>query len=330
MATITSGQISVTPVVLKTTASLESIRVQLDERRYRGGEAPGWGAVDDGTDAVLGRVSQNRPKGGRPEPIRQSEVYPDQLHARLYWNEAERRLQEAAIGGEGGFLSTTTLRAADVVFAESSHDGELLALLGERDAGRLRNFVVPGVRDLVRTLDKSATVRQDDVPLSMGDDDFFKWALYRYTHSPQIDADISIALVRAIANQDSAFRGTNLSDGVTLDRPELLSLVMRGTLTRFGPAKVVVYHKSLGLRVSLQITASGQFSIYKGHTAYDDSSIEDLAEVEYARKVLQDVAFEVLPELLRLHGADKNWPDPNRNAFHQEAKDLLQDVIDKL
>ncbi|WKN48842.1 hypothetical protein [Nocardioides sp. Arc9.136] len=330
MATTTSGQISVTPVRIHTTATLEALQDAIGKDLYRGKPGSrGWGSVKDGTDPLIGRVTRERPSGGRPEPVFDPDPYPKQLRARLYWDERDKRLEQV-IGMQGDSTAVSLLRAADVTFAPSSQDGELVGLLGERNDGRLRAQVLPAVEDLVRSVDKSATLQRDDNDLSFGDDDFFRWVLYRATHDPELNDDLEILWVRSMANQDVSFRATSMTRGVELDRPELLAL-LAGALNKFGPAKIIVSSESLSLRVSLEVTSSGAFSIYRGDTEYDyDLNDEPLSDDEEGLKLLQDVAFEILPELKRLHNADSDWRDTNRDAFRQEARHLLQGVLDAL
>lgn len=329
MSTTTSGQISVTPVRIKTTATLEELAQALVEVRYSGKQGTrGWGSVKDGTDELLGQVTRERPRGGKPEPVLRSEDYPDQVRARLYWDEPDKALERAfGIGADA--LTTTRFRAADITFAAGVDDGELIALLGERNDSRLRNYVIPGVNDLLELVDDSAMILQDSNDLEFGDDDFFRWILYRATHDPVLNDDLEVLAVRSMSNQDMAYRPTNMTKGVELDRPELLAL-LAGTLNKFGPAKVVIWSAALSLRVYFEATANGQFSVYRGQSEYDLEPGEYLSHEEAGLRLLQDVAFEILPELKRAHNNDKEWRDTNRDAFIQEARNLLKSILAKL
>ncbi|KGN28939.1 hypothetical protein N798_16620 [Knoellia flava TL1] len=185
------------------------------------------------------------------------------------------------------------------------------------------------MEDLLQSVDDSAAVMRDSNDLEFGDDDFFRWILYRATHDPQLNDDLEVVNVRSMSNQDMAYRPTNMSRGVEMDRPELLAL-LAGTLNRFGPAKFVVWSEALSLRASLEVTASGQFSIYRGQSEYDLALDEEMTHEEEGLKLLQDTAFELLPELKRVHSADSEWRRTNRQAFTQEARDLLRDILARL
>lgn len=331
MSTTTSGQISITPVRIVADATLDEIHEAVASTRLRYAsrlDEPGWGSVRDETDDLLGQVMTRSISAGRPEPKITPEVYPEQVRARLYWDEPDRAL-ERAFSEQIEVAATRRLRAADVTIAPGSREGEFLGLLGERNETRLKHYVLPSVEKAVHLIDPRGLVLKDDNDLEFGDDDFFRWILYRATHSPQLNSDLIVERIRAMSNQDMAYRPTNLSNGVELDRPELLALLI-GTLNRFGPAKFVVSSDALQLRLSLEVTKTGQFSIYRGDSEYELEPGENLAADEEGLRLLQDAAFEVLPELRRLHSADGEWREKHRDEFALEAKRLLRDVLDRL
>lgn len=324
MATTTSGQISVTPMLLTTMVRLEEIAEAMRGHRYEAepGE-PGWGSVRDGTDDVIGDVMARSRKGGRPEAVLTPDNYPRQARGRLYWDEPDKTLIRA-YGGQANAATTNRLRAADITFAEYD-ENQFSVLVCERNDSSLRNYVIPELRSLIESLDGGATISRDGNPLAFGDDDFFRWLLYRATHSHVLDESVEILTIRAMSTEDNSYRLANLSRGVDLSRAELLALVA-GATNRFGPAKFIVTAQHLGLTVSLEVTAGGQFSIYRTGTDYaiheDDESAEDAG-----LRLLQDVAFELLPRLKQLHNADSAWRSFQRDEFIQECRVALVDAM---
>lgn len=316
-------------MTLRTTATLDDLFSVLTNVRYSGvAGARGWGSVKDGTDELVGQVLRERPRGGRPEPVLGGDLYPRQLRARLYWEETDKTLERAALGDPSNPV-VSRLRAADVTFAEGDRDGELIGLLCERNPSRLRNTVVPEVTDLLRIVDRSATVAQDENFLEFGDDDFFRWLVYRYVHKRELDADLSLVEVRAIANQDVAYRPTNMSKGIDMDRPELLALLASNS-NKFGPAKFIVWSENLGLEISLEATSSGQFSVFRGQSGYELEAGDEMDHDEIGLRLLQDAAFNVLPDLKQIYNADSMWRDTEREKFRQEARDALKAALAKI
>ncbi|NYJ73637.1 hypothetical protein [Allobranchiibius huperziae] len=331
MSTTTSGQISVTPVRIVADTTLDELHQAVTslDLRYAGKiDQSGWGSVRDATDNLLGQVMTRSISAGQPEPKLSPEIYPEQVRARLYWDEPDRALQRA-LGETLEVAATRRLHAADVTITAGSRDGEFLALLGERNQSRLKNYVIPTVEKTVDLVDPRGQVLREDNDLEFGDDDFFRWILYRATHDPDLGSDLTVERIRAMSNQDISYRPTNLSHGVELDRPELLALLI-GTLNRFGPSKFVVSSKDLKLRLSLELAKTGQFSIYRGDSEYDLGPGENLTPEEEGLRLLQDAAFEILPELRRLHNADGEWRETHRDEFKAEARDLLRGILDKL
>lgn len=335
MPATTSGQISVTPVLIRANVPLEAIADAIERARYTGQPGvAGWGSVHDETDKLQGQVLVSRPSGGVPEFLPGTDRYPAQVRSRLYWDEPDRTLTRAFGATERGLVAdratTSRFRAADITVAETDRPGEFVGLLGERNEQRLRGQVVPALEEVLASVDPGFSIARDLNPLGFADEDFFRWLLYRATHAPDLDDRYELVEIYAIANQDLAYRSTSMSRGVELDRPELLALIA-GESNRFGPAKFSVWCKELSLYISLEVRSSGQFAIYRGRSEYDlDFSEEPLSHEEVGLRLVQDAAFTVLPDIKLLHHGDTAWTADARAAFAAEARDNLKQVLDNL
>jgi hypothetical protein len=323
----TVGQISITPILVAASASLEEVSAAIASRRYDGDAAgSGWGSVRDGLDEAVGRLTNGRPRGADPELLQPDGRLPRQLRARYYWNEPERSL--LAFAGERQAHEINRFRAVDITLAETDRPGYLLALIGERNPTRLRNVVLPALRDVMEAVSGGGQILEDSGELGFPDDDFFRWLLYRATHTPEISSDITLITIRSIGSQDGAFRTTAIGRGADLDRAEVLALVS-GAANRFGPAKVMLWINSLRLYLSLEVRADGSFSIFRSATEYEyELNEQPLPPFEESLRVLQDVAFVILPEVRRLHLQDAGWTGGDRDAFVLEARAMLRAYLD--
>ncbi|WP_017936068.1 hypothetical protein [Nocardioides sp. Iso805N] len=323
----TSGQSSYTPLLLRTTASLELISTAMRSQRYdRDPAGEGWGSVYDDTDAILGKITRQRPAGGKAELLTALESYPDQVRARYYWNEFDGSQLEYDAQGEASLFHR--LRACDVTLADTGNEGEYFVLLSESQPRRLKR-VLDGLTDTIEAVSDAVFMNQDDNPLSFGDDDFFLWVLYRATHDAALNGNLALVEIRSLSNESIRSRITSMGKGVDLSRPELVTLISDQS-NRFGPVRFVVWSEDLQLTLYLQIKKSGEFSIYRGDSYYDDPDMFDLPEEEQRLRLLQDAAFHVIPELKHLYSLDAEWRDTNRADFYAYAKSAMKAYMESL
>lgn len=319
MSLHTVGQLHVTPLRVITTASLSDVHSAICNTLYTGAAADvGWSATDDSSDWLVGSIVEERPAGVAPGGIFQMGTYPKQFRCRLFWDE-ESSVARKAVGDVGDRKKYSVIKAADVIFAESSVEGELLLLAGEGSEATLRKTVLPAISRVFKTVDGNASLFRDGHIYEFGDDDFFRWLMHGHHTGKPLGSQIGLASFRNMVVRDGTNRPTHIGDGVDIDRPELLAL-LSATSNSFGPAKIAVYDASMGLRVSLEIHATGKFSVYRGETEYDDG---EKNVTDYGTSVLQDVAFEILPEMKRLHNADTAWSGSGRVASITDARSEL-------
>ena len=320
------GPSSYTPVLVRTTASLEQVSSALQGARYdRDPSGSGWGSVLDDTDTMLGKITRQRPRGGKAASHRMASIRSRSAPATT-GTSSTRRSFEFDAQGEAGLYHR--LRACDVTLAPTGQQNELLGIFSESQPRRLKT-VIDGLADALESVDPSMTVDVADNPFSFGDEDFFLWVLYRATHSAKLSDNLSIVEIRALSNESIRSRITAMGKGVDLARPELITLISDQS-NRFGPVRFVVWSEDLNLTLYLQIKKSGEFSIYRGDSFYDGEEMLELPEEEQRLRLFQDSAFHVVPELKFLHGQDSDWRDVHRAEFHAWAKGEMQDYVNTL
>lgn len=319
----TSGLLTVTPILIRTTATVSEL-LDVAARLTYVAEVPslGWGNVDVG-DEALG-TSRARPANvGTPQHVAATDTWPEQFRGRLFWDQIDPRAM-SLLPDSAPAAMTHFLEATDVTIASTSEDGELLALVSMRRADLMKEHVVPALEVMARLVDEGALILPDSSPIAFGDDDFFRWMLYRTHNDRDVTPEISLKQVRAMKSEDRINRGASLVGGADIDRPELLALVS-GALTRFGPAKVSIYDSALGLDAELELRLNGGFSIYLGpnKTEYD----EDPPRAEKGPRAVSDVAFRIIPELKRAYNSDNDWRDTLRDEFTETARRALAGAL---
>lgn len=318
MSLTTAGSISVTPIRIETGASLESLVDAARERPYKG-EVPtaGWGSVFVGDEAVGRRGRGGRPAPSAPDLLPEGDFHPQQFRARFLWDQVDKDAI-ALLGELADDALVHQLQATDITLTETPEEGVLLGLLGLRRRSQIDGHVIPGLRELLLSVDDNTMIYSDSSPIDFGDEDFFHWLLYRAHYDPKVTEAIKLRGVRSISSQDNRRRGAAISEGADLDRPELLALIS-GNGTKFGPAKVVLSDRQLGLDADMELRLDGGFSIYVGSSEYDVV----LPRVEVGLRLVQDVAFKIIPELKSAYESDSRWPKVHRAKFLADSRSQL-------
>lgn len=321
MPITTFGHVSVTPVRIETTATLAELLEASAQQLYEPpAPASGWGSVHE-HDEIVGKVIKGRPRTRQPEIVEEDDLRPEQFRGRLFWDQPDRKAM-SILGELGQADSVNALMATDVTISPTAEEGVKLALLGLRQDAQIRGYVVPALRELLLAVDDNARVYTDSSPIDFGDDDFFHWLLYRFHNNPQVSTDILLQDVRSISSQDSLFRGASLSEGASLDRPELLALISAAT-TKFGPAKLSLTDSHLGLDVDFQLYVDGGFSAYVGKSEYD----VDLSRADIGLRLVQDLAYKIIPDLKSAYDGDSNWRKKQRALFQSTSRTALAKVL---
>lgn len=167
----------------------------------------------------------------------------------------------------------------------------------------------------------------DTSPLDVLTREFFFWLMYRSHHDQQISDNLSLTGLVRIAGQDPDNRYARVHDGVTLDRAELLSMIMMGQ-TNFGPATVLFDHAEKELEAKMEIHVDGGFTPALSETFYE--SREDRHRESKGLKITQDILYVILPELIRAFNSDTEWRDKNRDQYVSDAQQALSQILAKL
>lgn len=320
MTVSTTGSVVVTPISLRTTATLQQIAAAMRQQQYRGTvPGRGWGSANDG-DELLGRAGAERPSGGRAVLTEENDPYPAQLQARLYWNQHDASLRKYfGFGAEPH--EVYRLEAADVIFTATDQAGVMLVLVTTRHSPSIRNFIAPALQELLAPVDARVQVLLDSSPwtLSAADDDFFRWLIYRYAGVQALDSDVSLELIRGLVSQDRLHRGASLGDAADLDRPELLAMLC-GAATTFGPAKLGVRAEHLDLDADFELREDGGFAVYLSRSEYGD----DPPRTDKGMRLIQDIAFNVVPRIRTAHANDAAWRNGGRTEFNEAARRSLR------
>lgn len=319
MGASTQGQISVTPYALQTDVSLDQLLEVANQNRYAG-EVPGsgWGSVFDGSENLFGRLTQGRVRGGQPEII-DAEPYPRQFRARFYWNELDTTLS-AVLGPDVDPRVVHRFRAMDVTIADLGYEGKHLVLVSSRRPTDLAQ-VGAAIDELLG--EAGGILDPRDNALQLDEGDFFLWLLYRASHNPVISDDITLVEVRTINSHDTDLRLTSISKGADLDRTELLALVAKNE-TKFGPAKLIVFDAPLEMTAYCELRSTGEFSVFRGESDY---GARQMSQEQQGLQLVQDLAFEVIPELRREHNNDAEWASKLRQEFRDRSRQDLRTAL---
>jgi hypothetical protein len=321
VAPLNYGQISVTPITVRTTASLEQMRKAANNRPpWQDVVGAGWGSVYDDPGPV------NHPatypiEAGNASIAPEEQYTPEHLRARVYWRESDKKAQELL--GQATGPEVLRIAAADVLISESVEDNEYQCLVSVRNPTTLKRHIVPALEDLLQSIDPDATVEPDVSPLALTDSDFFRWLLYRGHEDPQLNEHITVVVVRDIAGKDGQMRPTTVTRGADLDRPELIALIMAAHID-FGPIKVAIKDSELKLEAEFELRDDGGFNVLRGSSWYRP---EDAPHDEKGLRLVTDLAFKVVPEMRACWNKDNAWTQENREKSIDNAIEVMEKAL---
>jgi hypothetical protein len=248
---------------------------------------------------------------------------PPHLQARLYWRQVSPGAVKV-LGRGAPQAQILELQAADIFISETAAPQEKLVLISLGNPQRIAKYVVPYLLETVRTVDPGATMALAYSPLHLGDAEFFRWLLWRTSNRPKVSAQLEILKLIDMRGEDAGSRLTALTRGVDMDRPELLSLIMRESVA-LGPATVLLTDSVVGLDAQIQLWHDGSFACTLSETGYDSHAPagERPTRAQKGIRVTLDLAHKVIPELRRAFNADGAWRKINRAKSIQEARDAL-------
>lgn len=323
MALLTRGPISFTPVTVRTELGLRDILTAMSKSLASDdASTTGWGSISDDNE-LLGRPGLSGLSSGEPQIVIEDEVAPERIVARLYWRRTDRGLLDVVDNTDP--LGAQRLRAADIIISHTEVENEYVALLGSRRTLDINSHLVPAIENLtdVEAPQGRVQVLSSVSPLSFGDDDFFRWLTYRWVNSPDVTEDLKLRDIRAVEGQDLSNRGTAISRGVDMDRPEFLALLMAATV-RLGPAKFFITSERLGLNLDLELRVDGGFSIQVGESEYDEAGF---GRIDIGPMLVKDTAYHVIPELRYAYNKDSAWREFQREESIIDARQKMRAVL---
>jgi hypothetical protein len=314
LPTFTSSRYSVSAATLTANVTLSTFRAALLEHRPQHASlTAGWASVEDQGSNL--RRSNVAPPVSDPEILPAEGQYPERLLARYYYFQQLPQLVQSL--PDGTEQEHRVLEAVDVLISAFPDREHAFQILFATRNGSVLNGIVRDLRQIVRGLDEKGTLRLDGGANAFNPD-LFLWLLVRARDDKQLDASTRISDVIAVNGRDNSHRGTFLSDGVDFDRPAFLVAVAE--IDQLGPVRLELRDDSLNAKVTAEIYASGVFSVLKGQTHYPDI----VSDPETRLKSVQDFAYNLLPKLRAIYGADTVW-DTTRRA--QEIRDAAYSLI---
>lgn len=324
MPILTKGQLTTTPVGLTTTLSLEQLQTSIDENSSQISLDGGWGSLADSPE-YLGQVGRRDIEVGKPRLDPRNDYLPERLKFRRYWWQLDRSAVRV-LGKATEPANVLALQACDVIISPTATENQFLALFTTRDEGAIRGYAIPQLEALVETQAAHLQASFSENTLNVLDPDFFFWLMYRVHNSPKITDEITLNYLRDINGMDTSDRTASLKNGVDLDRAELLAMIMGG-FTSFGPATIELTDSALQLDLCVRIFLNGGFQPILGDSAYQ--TIPHAAEPIGVRLV-DDIAYRVLPELIHAFNSDEAWKATDRDAYVKSARKSLGVVLSGL
>jgi hypothetical protein len=324
---ITRGRISMSPVTIVSKLSLDELleAVVAPTARYQGViPSSGWGATDSFNDDYIGSHT-TRPSPGAGIMVPEGDDYGRYVLARFYYDDYDKRAAEY-LALTSGNTPEYQLEAVDVMISETSESNEFLMFVSaSTTVSGYKTQILRGIESTLQEHDPDLKVYAKSAAVGFGDDDFFLWLLNRVTNANQITENLSVSIIRDLSGQDALLRPSSVSQGASLDRPELLSMIARDTST-FGPAKFACYYAPLGLHLDLDLRQDGSFLIQTGNSWYEQQVVPS----EERLNMVRDAAYVVIPKLRSAYYHDSDWTTHQKAAFINAAITSLADVVAKL
>lgn len=283
----------------------------------------GWGSISDPINNI-GSYGVSEMQCGLPEVLPEDEEqgYPERLLGRFYWRQVDARVARIIQEEEEGNASE---RLDAIDFLISKHrDGEFLVATTSRNLDVVRSHFQGQMIVALEGGDIRAQMQIDTSPRGDLEPDFFFWLMYRCHHAPDLSDDISLVDLVRIAGQDVDRRGSRVTDGATLDRVELLSMIMSGS-TSFGPATISVDHGPKGLSSRFEIYPDGGFNPATTTSSYEERELRSRDIL--GERLTQDLLYVILPGIIDTFTEDLDWRQGLRDGYVQAARDLMMQVL---
>lgn len=317
---LTAGHINVTPMRLRTTLSLTQLRNRMREQIYSGDiYESGWGSIQDPTDR-LGSRQATRPRGGDPSTFAERGPVPRRLMARLYFSRYDRLLARR-LGDSATPDQLRPLDAVDVVI--SDFDDEFKNVLVSTQTPSDLTGVVPNAFARLCGGPNEERCLFDGSLTGTIDNDLFLWLVYRLNGDRQLSDDLELLSIRSVRSEDAQFRGTQISEDASLDRSVVLAVVSNEG-SHYGPAKLAVSSKKLGLTADFELREDGGFSPFVQWSEYNDGDLNERAT--FGPRITADIFYSIVPDIRAAYRADSDWASGGRDKFIAAAKSALSKI----
>lgn len=315
---ITAGHVNVTRQQLRCPIQLAGLLSGMMDRRYAGrvGE-PGWGSTTDDTTR-LGQRHLTRPHGGEPVIVDTGSRFPLRLEARLYFDKPDDRLIRQLDQSVDPRI-THQLQAIDVIITQVA-EGNFDVLISTQDGRDILGVALPVISDLA-TSTSGAPAKLSATPEVVTSDTYL-WIIERANRSPKLNTNFEVQRVRSVVTEDTLYRRTRYHEEASLDRLELLAAICKPT-SKYGPAKLNVFDRGLGVAADIELRPNGGYSVFIGSSYYSERHVE---REKLGRHLVLDTAYSFIPQIKQAYVEDSDWNLTRRSALMSEARDLLRDV----
>lgn len=319
MSLLTSGQIRIWPIKIKTDLSLEELTRAAEADSYpiqSDHPSTGWGSsLDD--DAMVGLPVISRITVGRPELFAEEGLMPQRLRLRYYWDRLDRRMMKS-FGEIAAWDRLHVRQAIDVVIFDDETESGRTVLLSSRDHRLLTSAPYPALQVLGGELcSLETTMIAESI-----DPDLFSWLLWRLQSNPQLTPTIMLESIREMSSTDRQFRGARFTDDATIERIEMAALIVMGK-ARFGPAKLSFSVSDLKAVFELELYPDGGFQLLRA-SEYEES---DLPDDLLGHQMVEDMWAVVLPRIREVFNNDTFWRRSGRGNLEQLAVQAIQDIL---
>jgi hypothetical protein len=307
MQCFTYGHLKITTAHVDTSTSLRSLRDGMRSSTYPS-RVPGrgWAALRWKTE-VETPPSISRTNPGEPsiETINDERL----LLARFYIDRENRTLLRQ-VGPAFEDMPAGVRYIADSVDVIVRQSDSLDVFISTHDEDDVQ-IILGRLRQAGDSEDWSVTGPVNATP----DSDLFLWMIERWTvGNGKLAKDLVLVDFSSVSTRSHEGKITRSLRGIDLDRVDTLGAVADDHY--LGPAKFVLYDKTVGMTADLFLLLDGTFDIYRRSTEYDD---EPLDGSTLGIRSAVDITTGVLPKLHAAHAADKEWVKDRRAKFQKRC-----------
>lgn len=316
MPIFVSSHVGVRPADLLTSLTLVQIgQALVKSRPHHPSLTAGWGGPWDGDGSNLGMWNAAPPVSD-PTILPADDLLPERLHARYYYFESPKWLRDSR--PDGTELEQHTLQAIDVLVSRVPGSAtKFLCLFSTHDSAKVGAGAYKSMQAQLLGDDARSMMQISSSDINLEEPDIFLWLLTRLRDAPVLASSITLARIDSISGQDSGSRLTELTKGVSFDRPAFLTAV--ADVDRLGPARIKIIDSHLKARWVFDLWVDGSFKLVTGLVRYRSGPTED----EKRWLAVHHLAYRVIPALKKAYIGDEEWDDSGRSKEVERAVQAL-------